>query len=285
MEITERIRRHYDSFNSTQRRIGDYIVNHVDVCCFVTLKQLAAATNTTEATIISFSRKIKFSGFADMKAAVQASIAQQISPNEKIETSISNIKHLNDLEQDILDSEVGALTKTYAEINKKQLIKAAGLIDGAKRVYLIAYDFAATVSNVFAERFVRLGVDAVNLGGMDTASVLYRLAMSTQDDLIVVFSYKPYTQLSFELAKFLKKEYETKIVCFSDNESSPMMHKADVILLSPTVNPVFSNSMTAPFSLINLLATMYISKHKNNYRIFNKKLSELQRMVEKIETK
>jgi len=146
---------------------------------------------------------------------------------------------------------------------------------------LLAYDYAATVSSVFEDRFIRLGVDVVNLGGMDMPNVLYRLALSTEDDLLILFSYKPYTQLSINLAKCLQANYKAKILCFSDNENTPMHKQADLIFLSPTAHLIFANSMTAPFSLITLLASLYISKYREDYRAFNKKLNELQQVVEK----
>ena len=121
----------------------------------------------------------------------------------------------------------------------------------------------------------------VNLGGMDMPNVLYRLALSTEDDLLILFSYKPYTQLSINLAKCLQANYKAKILCFSDNENTPMHKQADLIFLSPTAHLIFANSMTAPFSLITLLASLYISKYREDYRAFNKKLNELQQVVEK----
>jgi len=281
MEIILEIQKKYASFNSTQRKIADYISNHIDVCCFATLRQLAKDTKTTEVTIINFSRKLGFTGFADMKMAIQNGVAQRISPNAKIEESISHVKHLSNLDKEVVDSEIKALNKVYATIHKEQLLKAASLIKHAKKVYLLAYDYAATVSSVFEDRFIRLGVDVVNLGGMDMPNVLYRLALSTEDDLLILFSYKPYTQLSINLAKCLQANYKAKILCFSDNENTPMHKQADLIFLSPTAHLIFANSMTAPFSLITLLASLYISKYREDYRAFNKKLNELQQVVEK----
>jgi RpiR family murPQ operon transcriptional repressor len=281
MEVVLKIQKKYESFNSSQRKIADYIINHIDICGFITLRQLAKASKTTEVTVINFARKLGFTGFADMKSAIQLDVAQQISPNAKIEESISHVRELTKLDQEVIDSEISALNTTYSALNREQLLKTTALIHQAKRVYLIAYDYAATLSSAFEERFVRIGIDVINLGGMDISNVLYRLALSTPDDLLVLFSYKPYTQSSIDLVKYLRAEYSAKVICFSDNETAPMAHHADSIFLSPTAHLIFTNSMTAPFSLITLLASLYISKYKDDYRIFNKKLTGLQKSVEK----
>ena len=48
----------YSSLSKTQRRIADYLLQHPNTGCFLTLKQLSKETHTTEATILSFSRSI-----------------------------------------------------------------------------------------------------------------------------------------------------------------------------------------------------------------------------------
>ena len=60
MDIFSRIRDQYDEFNKAQHRIADYILQHPEICGFASLRQFAAATDTTAATVLNFSRKLGF---------------------------------------------------------------------------------------------------------------------------------------------------------------------------------------------------------------------------------
>ncbi|QNL44507.1 MurR/RpiR family transcriptional regulator [Oscillibacter hominis] len=265
----------YESLSRTQRRIADYLLQHPDTSCFFTLKQLSAATGTTEATILSFSRQIGCSGFLDMRSKLQSYITQWMSPNEKIKTAILKDDGKSNVSAAIAESEIKALKQTFAHVSEADFAKALSLLKNADRIYLLAYDYAAIVSNVFAERFQRLGVDVVNLGGKSIPDLLYHLALLQPDDLLILFSYAPYTQFPIALARHLHDVQDVKILCFSDNVSAAGAQFADVVLTSVTKNAIFLNSMTAPISLINLLASIYVSDSKERYSAFSENLSRL----------
>ena len=77
MNAIELIKEKYNTFNKKQRRIADYILANADACGFMTLHKLAGAAETTDATILSFSRKLGFKGFADMKHSIQQEICSR----------------------------------------------------------------------------------------------------------------------------------------------------------------------------------------------------------------
>lgn len=268
-----------NSFSRTQKRIADYLIQHPDTASFFTLKQLAAATNTTEATILSFSRKIGCESFSDMRLRLQSYISHWMSPNEHIRTSILTDTPVNFPGADVIGSENKLLKQTYGHIRQEDLERAVRQLHTAKRIYLLAADYAASVCTVFESRFSRLGLDVVNLGNQNLSQMLFSLARVCADDLIVLFSFVPYTQLQIALAQFLHETWGSSVLCFTDNVSSPSAKFSDIVLTSSTRSPVFINSLTAPVSLINVLASIYVSSFSAEYSGYNEKLSQLQDMV------
>ncbi len=273
------INEQYNSFSRTQRQIADYILQHPDTVCFYTLKQLAAESHTTESTVLNFSHQIGYSGYADMRNDLQNHIVQWMSPNEKIKTSISLDKDSDDICSTVIDSELKAIEHTYSHISRKDLNDALELLFQAERIYVYASDYASAASNLFAQRFRRLGMDVTNIGGQDIPALLYYMAQMGSDDLLIFFSYLPYIQLPIDLARHLHNKQDVKILCFSDKLTTAGAQFADVVLTSVTKNPIFFNSYTAPISLINLLACMYISARKDQFSRFNEKLLKLQEIV------
>lgn len=278
MDILVTIREHYPTFNKTQRRIADYLLQHPDTSCFSSLRQLAQSADTTEATILSFSRKLGCKSFSDLKAELQNYISMWMSPNEKIKTAIHQDKSSDDIYAEIVNAEQNALKQTFSHVSASDLQMGLNMLRDARRVFVLSYDYANTVASLFAARFIRLGVDIISLGSLSLPDNLYQLALCAPEDLVVLFSYAPYSQPPIKLARYLHSK-GNKVLCFSDSASCPICHEADVILTSVTNHTIFFNSMTAPLSLINLMASQFVMQNKERFDAYKEKIDYLQRVI------
>ena len=277
MDIFTTLHSQYDSFSKTQRRIADYLLARPDIVCFSSLRELAAATSTTEATVLSFARKIGFSSFVEMRNEMRSYIGQWMSPNEKINSAVQR-EQGGDVYTGILKTEQEALLATLQYTNPETLRAAATLLRDARRVFLLAYDYGVTASQLFAARFLRLGVDVLDLGSKAVPEVLYRLAMYRPGDVFVLFSYSPYSPLPIELAQWFR-EKGAKVLCFTDDPASPAALGSDIVLSAVTRNEIFFNSMTATASIITLLGAVYVTENKEQHAAFYEQLSQLQGLV------
>lgn len=269
----------YSSLSKTQRRIADYLLQHPNTGCFLTLKQLSKETHTTEATILSFSRSIGCDSFSDMRTKLQSYISQWMFPSARLKISAFSEDVPDSVSAAVINSELNALKQSYEHISDQDIDQVLTLLHAARRVYVLASDYTTAVSNVFVERFSRLGLDVRNVGGLEVSPTLYHLAQMGEEDLLVLFSYAPYTRLLFTLAQHLRTARGVRVLCFSDSLSSPGIQCADAALASVNSSPIFFNSITAPISLINLLACTYVSTYVEEYSAFDKSLSDLQRAV------
>lgn len=277
MDIFTTLRSQYDSFSKTQRRIADYLLDRPDIVCFSSLRELAAATSTTEATVLSFARKIGFSNFVEMRSEMRAYASQWMSPNKKIASAVQDAPD-SDLYASIRETEKQALVQTFQRTGEETLRQAAALLQDARRVFLLAYDYAVTASQFFAARFLRLGVDVLDLGGKGVPEILYRLAMYRPGDLFVLFSYPPYTPMPIELAQWFR-EKGAKVICFTDDPASPAAQSSDLVLSSVTQNEIFFNSMTATSSLITQLGAVYVTENRERHTAFSEELFQLQGLI------
>ena len=269
------IQQRYDSLSKTQRRIADYLLQHPNTGCFLTLKQLSKETHTTEATVLSFSHNIGCGSFSDMRNKMQRYISQWMFPSARLKTSALSGNAPDSISASVINSELTALKQSYDHISDQDIDRVLALLHAAGRIYVLASDYTTTVSNVFVERFSRLGLDIRSVGGLEISPTLYHLAQMREEDLMVLFSYAPYTRLLFTLTQHLRSARGVQVLCFSDSLSSPGVQCADAVLASVNSSPIFFNSITAPISLINLLACAYVSTYVEEYSAFDKVLSEL----------
>ena len=80
MDVLGQIRSQYDTLSKTQKKIADYMQQHTNTCCFASLKEIAALTGTTEATVLNFSRKMGYASFLDMRNQLKEGAAKWTTP-------------------------------------------------------------------------------------------------------------------------------------------------------------------------------------------------------------
>ena len=65
-------------FSKRQRAVADYICEHPDMAAFMTAELLARAAGVSESTVVRFALELGFSGYPDMRRAVQQLLRSRI---------------------------------------------------------------------------------------------------------------------------------------------------------------------------------------------------------------
>lgn len=258
MDIFARIREQYDEFNKAQHRIADYILQHPEACGFASLRQFAAETDTTAATVLNFSRRLGFEGFAEMKASLQKSITKYMMP---IRVDAEVDVYSNSAFEMTVKSERESLLKNFEQIDPKSYEAALDMIGKAPAIYTFAYDFSPVLAEFFTSRFKRLGLQVTDLSHLPLTDALHSLSMMRKNDLLVLFSFPVYSKIIVALSEYFYKKGHP-VLCFTDNENSPAAKNSGVALTSPANHIFFFNSMTPTIASINTLASMFLSRHK-----------------------
>lgn len=72
MDILAEIKTQYETFGKARRQISDIILENPAKCCFLSLKEFAAAANTTEVTVLKYCRDLGISSFVELKSPCRA---------------------------------------------------------------------------------------------------------------------------------------------------------------------------------------------------------------------
>lgn len=272
MDIFSRIREQYDEFNKVQLRIADYILQHPEICGFASLRQFAAATDTTAATVLSFSRRLGFEGFAEMKAELQKSITKYMMP---IRVDAAVDAYSNSAFEMTVKSEQESLQKNFEQIDPQRYEAAVELIREADCIYTFAYDFSPVVAEFFTSRFKRLGLQVTDLSHLPLTDALHSLSLMRKNDLLVLFSFPIYSKIVVSLAEYFHKR-GCHVLCFTDSEKSPAAKNSSIALTSPANHIFFFNSMTPTIATINTLASMFLSRNKEVFDRYRADFDALQ---------
>lgn len=89
MDILEQIRAGYSSFSQPRQRISDYILQHPEQCCFLSLRSFARQVGTTEVTVLNFCRGLGLNSYTDLKKALQDYLIVRVNTEERLKLAVA----------------------------------------------------------------------------------------------------------------------------------------------------------------------------------------------------
>lgn len=252
MTAIERINENYSEFSKSQKKIADFIIKNTDKACFLSLKEMAEETETTEVTIINFSKKIGYDSFSNFKKELQAYIQMVLSPSDKIVNAITNMKDKESKLMEIIRLDLESLNRTVQGINMEDIKKAVEIIKNARRVYVVGESMSEVIADFLVLRMGLLGLDAVKLDLRSYNTMSVQMLKVEPTDVFIIASFPRYAKKPIILSEYLK-ENGNKIISITDKSISPVATRSEVIFTCATDTFIFYNSMTSPISLCNIL--------------------------------
>ena len=258
----ERIRESYHQLSNTQRRIADYILEAGDKVCFLSLTQLGQETGVTSVTVVNFCKKVGYASFSDFKKEFQSYIQGVISPRHVVKSDLESYQDSSeqDLLQRIIEHEMKLVSETFTCLGHENLVQAAELLSTARRIYLIGKGLSIPVIDLFLARLDFLCLDARKVPFDNLNLLPNRLVNAKPEDVFVVFSFPNYSPIIGEVARTVKEQLGSRIICITDKPTAPPACYADILLLCQTSGLVYYNSMTTPASLVTVLTSLMAVK-------------------------
>ena len=260
-ELKKRIQSRYDSLPKSHKKIADFFIDNFDRIPFLSIKNISGATSVSVASIVRFAQKIGFSGFLEMREEIAATLQNQINRREIF--SLIDDKHL--LKEDTLTSvanqDITNINETLNLIDRANFDKAIKLILNSGKVYTAGLGISFLLAQILAYQLNQVAVRADNLAHNST-SFLEQLLFLNSKDLIIAFSFPPYSKETIDAAKMAKRK-KIKVVAITDKNASPITLFSDVQLVVKSENMLFTNSFSAISVLINAIATEVAIKNKS----------------------
>ena len=253
-DIPALIQERYGRMSRTQRRIGDYILNHTDTVCFQSLKQTAAAAGTTEATVLKFCGQLGFSGFLHFKRELQDYVKQRMSPNETFAATLRQARHEPQIYERIIETEKRSLDLTYAAADPENLEAFVSALRQASRVFVVGHHISELVARNLLLKLRQAGVESYLVDINDYYDVEQAVVLARGEDLFVLISFPSYSPKVRSLAEYLGSA-GIRTACITDRYSSPVAARASVVLVCNSDHELFYNSVTAAVSLVSMIVS------------------------------
>ncbi len=227
MESTPRvileIKSMYMSFNKTEKKIADYILNDPQKVIYSTISQVAAELDVADSTIFRFCKKINFKGFYDLKISLAADStadthnysAAQITDSDSEQAIINKV----------FNSNISVLNDTMNMIDPMCIKKAVDYILDSDQIVFYGNGGSGIVAMDANHKFLRIGLKVSSY--TDYHMQLMSVSQLTEKDAIVVISHSG-SNLDILNLLDIAKENGTKTIGITSFSKSPVSQKVDV---------------------------------------------------------
>lgn len=238
-----------------QRAIADYLLEHLQAVPFLSIPELARRTGVSEATVVRFAQRIGFSGFGELKAALVELLQSRLATAEG---------QPEELCEDMLDTvaalEISNIERTIDTVDRAAFASVADAVFAAEHTYTFGMGVSAHLADLAAYTLVQAGVRATALSTRFTSPREQAVGLRSSD-LLIVFSFPPYSRQSIELVRDAR-DRDTATVAVCDRLTAPAAAAARWALAVKSDNAMFTNAVAAITVLFNALAAEIAASHR-----------------------
>ncbi len=247
-----------NQLTSIEKKIAEYILEDPERIKNLNTYEIAKNCDTSQASIVRFSKKLGFSGFPDFKL----SLSQDIG-NRKAESHVNimheELKSTDSFEiigKKVATENIRAVNNTYEITDFNELEKAVQAINNARKIMLVGVGFSGIVARDFYFKLMELG--KVASFENDSHMQLSYLSTMNENDILFVISHSGKTLELFNLAKVAKNK-GIKIITLTSVASNPIRELGNIKLSTVEMKSDFRATALSPrISQLTVIDMIYI---------------------------
>ncbi len=249
--LKQRIRSRISSLTDSQKLIANFIVENPQKFALSSVRELEQELNVSKSTIVRLAQALGYNGFLEMKTEFLNVIRSELDPLRRFKSLYSGPIPDTDYLQLIFEESSTNLQTTLRLLDKDQFKKAVSLLESAQHVYTIGLGISYYMADIAAYLLNRVSVraTALRVGGFTFAEQLVNLSSR---DVVMAFSFLPYSQETVEAASFAH-EKGMPVIAFTDKATSKIVPYSEVVLQVGVDSLTISNSMVSVMALLYAL--------------------------------
>lgn len=252
-EFLIRVESIYGNLKSAERKAVHGILDNPKYLVNSTIVDMAKLAQCSEATFVRLSKKLGFSGYAQLKNFVIDFKNESPFPYKGI---VEEDDSTNIIDK-VFESIKQALTDTQSLLDKNQYELALKYILNSKRMFFAGAGDAYTVAYSAYLKFLRLGFSAGCAQDLDVQ--LIEASKLAADDVLVIITHSGETASLYNLAKYVKV-YGVKIVTITNYPLSPIARQSDAVLLTAIfTSNIYNETMAKRIPELSIIEALYIS--------------------------
>jgi RpiR family transcriptional regulator, carbohydrate utilization regulator len=247
------LRSSFQELTKAEQKIAEYILENPSDIIHMTISELADASQSAEATIFRFCRKLGFSGYQGLKIALATdlfnpleSVCSEVNPDDDLDVFVSKV----------FNSIYEGLQDTQKIIDKTALEKAIRILSTTQRIDAYGSGGSAIITADIEHRFMRFGIPVRSYA--DPHLQIASAALLGPDDVVIAVSHTG-SNLDILKAVELAKQNKVTVIAITSYMRSPLSKAADIALhgMSREIN-YRSEAMASRLAHLAIVDLLYI---------------------------
>lgn len=221
-----KLRANYPILSKSEKKVADTILNEFEQVIRMTLSDLGARSDVSDATVVRFYRAMGLNSYLELKLALSQCISD--SPT-LIHDDLTKEDSLTSIATKVFQSSIEAINDTQHALRAESFEKAVHMIENARRILIIGVGTSSPMAHELGNRLFRLRINCE----VETESLnqIMKAALLTKDDLCIAISQSGESDNPIKTARVAKKQ-KCPVLVITGNRASPLAELANVILLS-----------------------------------------------------
>ena len=238
----------YPDLFEAEKRVADFVTNHQNEVLEQTVTELAAAAQTSVATVVRFCKKCGCTGFHQMKIRLAREMMDE--GQEPVQGSIS-LQETGSSLQTILQAKTAELEQTFRNLDEQTVKTVVKKILAARTVLFAAMGNTIPAAMDGAYKFSQIGIQALSAPIWETQLALGRTL--GKGDVVIAISASGASRHLLELAG-IAREQGAVVVAITNHPQSPLAQNSSYHLTTATREVLFIEKVS--FTRIPALAIL-----------------------------
>lgn len=256
--VIENIKHNFEELFPAEKKIAQYILDHLEEVTLLNISQLAKKAHASEASIVRMAKHLGYNGFFQMRLLLSNDVAQKDSD------MLNNAPLLTS--EKIFSACANRIRSLSSFISTNDLLCAAKLICEARICHIIGAGNTIPIASDLGFRLQRNGQSCMYSSLPE--QYFNNIALGDSSDLVIAISRSGASTQVLKALSLAKKK-EMKILVITADPNSQIMDFSDAILQINDTNEMHDQNVRADSHLLELAvndALIYVIK---NYPLFN----------------
>ncbi|OTG84209.1 hypothetical protein B9T31_13740 [Acinetobacter sp. ANC 4558] len=265
-DLEEQIKAEFASLPKILQKIAKYIIDSPQNVAIESMRGLAKLADVQPASMVRFIKRFKFENYENFKNIyVQWVLSQESAYTNSVNQLIhqENMANQNIIDE-LFNHDIQNIKSTYTPEQSKELHLISDELNRAKKIYILGLRSLFSAAHYFNYICRLFTQNTVLVTGISSAFA-DELRFIDQNDVLLIYSYYPYTKDSV-LASNFAKERKAKIILITDSQVSPLAFQADNLIVAPNNSSFLLPSVVSAISTSQVIAALYFLKNKERSR-------------------
>ncbi len=168
----------------SERRVGQWVLDHPKEAANITLARLARECGTSEPTVVRFCRHVGLGGYRELAIRLTEALSQ---PATIVHRDVGPDDSTSDAVIKVMDASIQSLIDMRAELSSMPIEETVSAMSSARQIAFAGLGASGHVARDASHKFFRLGIPCTSL--RDTTMILQFAAIVEPNDVLVLLSH------------------------------------------------------------------------------------------------